>query len=334
MRCSDEFNFVNFCVGKTITNGQQIEGGSCNPIPMGNIPSTANMISCLIVSPKVSEDVAADKTFKVEVQTIGLAAGTFTNPKETYYSAPQDLDGSGRVIGHIHVTIQILPGGLEPKTPLDPTDIAFFKGINDVGNGNGLLSADVEGGLPAGFYRICTITSAANHQPVVMPVAKRGAQEDCIRITVGGGGPGGKAKAPAAPATPAVQNGDKKPEDDKKKDEKEEANAGDAGKKEAEEEAKEEKEKEAKKEADEKEKEAEKEEKEKGEKEVKKKDKEVKNKGKEEKKSVPIPLRVQPERSPLPVLLFRLNSPVPSRLRLPLLPPVHLLTLCLGTTIE
>jgi len=33
------------------------------------------------------------------------------------------------------------------------------------------LSATVGGGLPVGVYRVCTMTSASNHQPVLMPVS-------------------------------------------------------------------------------------------------------------------------------------------------------------------
>lgn len=40
-------------------------------------------------------------------------------------------------------------------------------------------------GLEKGFYRVCTMSSAANHQPVLMPVAQRGAQDDCQRFSVG-----------------------------------------------------------------------------------------------------------------------------------------------------
>jgi len=29
------------------------------------------------------------------------------------------------------------------------------------------------------------MTAAANHQPVIMPVAQRGAQDDCVRFSVG-----------------------------------------------------------------------------------------------------------------------------------------------------
>lgn len=72
-----------------------------------------------------------------------------------------------------------------------------FQGINDRGNGNGLLSVTVTAGLPAGFYRVCTMNSASNHQPVLMPIAQRGAQDDCTKFTVGKGN-GGAANGGAA----------------------------------------------------------------------------------------------------------------------------------------
>jgi transcription initiation factor TFIID subunit 15 len=71
---------------------------------------------------------------------------------------------------------------LRPR--LDATTFAFFKGINNAGDGNGLLSATVPGGLAAGNYRVCTMGSSSNHQPVLMPVAQRGAQDDCQKFTI------------------------------------------------------------------------------------------------------------------------------------------------------
>jgi hypothetical protein len=155
---------------------------------MGKIPSTSNMISAIVVSPKPAENIAASTTFTISVQMKGLTAGSFTNAAATYYSAPQDLASNGQIIGHTHVTVQDLGSSLQPRTPPDPVQFAFFKGINDAGNGNGLLSATVTGGLPAGNYRVCSMTSSSNHQPVLMPVAQRGAQDDCQKFTVGGGG--------------------------------------------------------------------------------------------------------------------------------------------------
>lgn len=162
---------------------------------MGKIPATTKMVSSILVNPTPGQNLAAGTTFDVKVQTSGLSAGTFTNAAATYYSAPQNLDGSGQIIGHTHVTIQDLGNSLTPSTAPDPVQFAFFKGINDAGNGKGLLSATVTGGLPAGNYRVCTMSSSANHQPVLMPVAQRGAQDDCQKFTVGDAGGNNNAAA-------------------------------------------------------------------------------------------------------------------------------------------
>lgn len=172
---------------------------------MGDIPSTKNMVSSIIVSPSPGQDLTANTAFTVQVQVANLQAGSFTNPANTYYAAPQALNG-GKVVGHTHVTIQTLGNSLTPNQayvsscsflflvswPLTPSSpdastFVFFQGINDNGNGNGLLSATVTAGLPNGFYRVCTMSSASNHQPVLMPVAQRGAQDDCTKFTVGQG---------------------------------------------------------------------------------------------------------------------------------------------------
>lgn len=168
---TDPFNFINFCTGKTITNGKQVTQGSCNGIVMGDIPSNNNMVSAIVVFPGPGEDIGAANTdFDVKVQLTNLVAGSFTDPINTYYSAPQELQG-GNIVGHCHVTVQDMNNNIAPTQPLDPKKFAFFKGINDDGNGAGLLSATVVGGLPAGTYRVCTMNSASNHQPVLMPVS-------------------------------------------------------------------------------------------------------------------------------------------------------------------
>lgn len=167
---SDQANFINVCTGKTLTNGKQVTGGSCNGVTMGDIPSNQNMISAIVQFPGPGQDLQANSPFTVKVQLQNLVAGSFTDAQGTYYSAPQALQG-GNVVGHCHVTIQDLGGSLSPQQPPDPKTFNFFKGINDNGNGQGLLSAAVASGLPAGFYRVCTMNSASNHQPVLMPVS-------------------------------------------------------------------------------------------------------------------------------------------------------------------
>lgn len=195
---TDPANFINFCTGKTLTNGTQNTAGSCNGVVMGDIPSNNNMVSAVVIFPGPGDDLTPNQSFNIQVQLTNLVAGSFTDPLTTYYAAPQELKG-GNIVGHCHVTVQDLGNSLAPSQAPDPKTFAFFKGINDAGNGAGLLSATVTAGLPAGFYRVCTMNSASNHQPVLMPVAQRGAQDDCQKFTVGqgtgnaGGAAGGNA---------------------------------------------------------------------------------------------------------------------------------------------
>ncbi|KAH6572497.1 hypothetical protein BASA62_003324 [Batrachochytrium salamandrivorans] len=86
----------------------------------------------------------------------------------------------------------------------------FFKGINDRhtdGKQGRLLSATILAGQLTinGNYRICSITGSDSHQPVIMPVAQRGSQDDCIRVTVFNAGQ--VPKPPAAGAGAGAGNG-------------------------------------------------------------------------------------------------------------------------------
>ena len=173
---TDPANFINFCTGKTLTNGKQVTQGSCNGVVMGEIPSNNNMISSIVIFPAPNQDLQPNTAFDIKVQLTNLVAGSFTDPINTYYSAPQELQG-GNIVGHCHVTVQDLNNQIAPQQPPDAKKFAFFKGINDDGNGAGLLSATVTDGLPAGTYRICTMNSASNHQPVLMPVSTKDASK-------------------------------------------------------------------------------------------------------------------------------------------------------------
>lgn len=155
---------------------------------MGDIPAKSAMVSSIILNPQTGGDpIPSDTTFNITVQMANIVPGSFTNADATYYSAPQALQG-GLVVGHTHVTVQDLGNSLSPTNALDATQFAFFKGINDAGNGRGLLTAVVTGGLPAGNYRVCTMAAASNHQPVLMPVAQRGTADDCTKFVVSGDG--------------------------------------------------------------------------------------------------------------------------------------------------
>jgi transcription initiation factor TFIID subunit 15 len=153
-------------------------------IVMGDIPSQNNMVSTVILSPQNLQDLTPNQSFNVSLQVANLQAGAFTNATSTYYAAPQTLNSAGKIIGHVHVTIQDV-GSLNPSTPPDASTFAFFKGIDDAGNGQGLLQAAVTGGLAAGTYRVCTMSSSSNHQPVLMPVSiLPSCLESCLELVL------------------------------------------------------------------------------------------------------------------------------------------------------
>ena len=65
------------------------------------------------------------------------------------------------------------------RTVPNNVEFAFFKGINTAAV-NGILSTEVTGGLPEGTYKLSTINSAANHQPVLVAVAQHGSLDDVV----------------------------------------------------------------------------------------------------------------------------------------------------------
>lgn len=187
-------NFINFCATLSnlpITNGQQIKGGSCNPAPMGVIPSTSNMPSAKFVTPNNMAVLPADTTFQVTLAVKELQTGFFVNPDTNYFAAPQQIDPtSGQIQGHAHFVIEALQS-LTQTTPTDPNKFAFFLGLNGKADAKGQLYANVTGGLPEGTYKMSTIISAMNHQPVLVAVAQHGALDDQIYFTVVASGKNG-----------------------------------------------------------------------------------------------------------------------------------------------
>jgi hypothetical protein len=55
-----------------------------------------------------------------------LQTGNFVNAQANYFSAPQQLNGQGIIVGHSHVVVETLHA-LDQTTPNDPTKFAFFK---------------------------------------------------------------------------------------------------------------------------------------------------------------------------------------------------------------
>ncbi|KAI0365182.1 hypothetical protein BV20DRAFT_1039040 [Pilatotrama ljubarskyi] len=178
-------NFINFCAtvpNLPITNGKQIQTGSCNPAPMGVIASTANMPSSKFVFPKNGGTVPANQNFTIQMAISHLETGHFTNAQENYFAAPQVVNAQGDIQGHSHVVVEQIDA-LDTTKVTDPTKFAFFKGLNDKAV-NGVLSVEVGGGLPKGFYRLASINSAANHQPALVAIAQHGSLDDMVYFTV------------------------------------------------------------------------------------------------------------------------------------------------------
>ncbi|KAJ7451148.1 hypothetical protein FB451DRAFT_1051664 [Mycena latifolia] len=178
-------NFANFCLlglpKVPITNGLQTTTGSCNPTPIGNIPSTNAIPSAKFQSPTNGDNIAANTPFNVTLQAKNIQLGTFTNAQKTYFANPQTLNGQGLIIGHTHIVIEQIDS-LSSTAVTDPTKFAFFKGVDDAADGQGNVVVPVSAGLPEGVYRVGTIMSSATHQPVIVPIAQHGLCDDVIYV--------------------------------------------------------------------------------------------------------------------------------------------------------
>jgi len=201
-------NFINFCLtvpNLAITNGKQITQGSCNPAPMGAIPSTDAMPSSKFTVPKNGDTLKENTAFTITMAIQNMQTGAFVNAEENYFSAPQQLNAQGQIIGHSHVVVEQL-SALDQTTPTDPKKFAFFKGLNAAA-ANGVLTADVTSGLPAGVYKLSSINTAANHQPVLVPIAQHGSLDDAVYFTItadGNAAAGAAGAAGAANSTAAA----------------------------------------------------------------------------------------------------------------------------------
>ncbi|KAJ3036687.1 hypothetical protein HDV00_002445 [Rhizophlyctis rosea] len=176
-------NFINYCLGKETTNGRQLDNGSCNPLPMGDLPSIDKMVSSIIIYPAPGDILPANKPFTIHLKTTNLAGSSATNDKTNNFASPQQLDKHGYVIGHTHVTVQYMGPDLTPQKPLDTRETAFFLALNRHFKGDGSAEVEVVGLKPGG-YRVCTMATQAGHQPVVMPIADRGHVDDCTKFLV------------------------------------------------------------------------------------------------------------------------------------------------------
>ncbi|KLO11294.1 hypothetical protein SCHPADRAFT_916100 [Schizopora paradoxa] len=198
-------NFINFCLtvpNLPITNGQQITTGSCNPAPMGVIAAQTNMPASKFTFPANGQTIAANQTFTISMALNHLEAGNFVNAEANYFAAPQTVNSAGDIVGHTHFVVEQLQA-LDQTTPLNNVQFTFFKGVNTPA-ANGVVSVDVTGGLGPGFYRLASINTAANHQPVLVAVAQHGSTDDMVYFTVSENGAAADASSAAAGAAGAT----------------------------------------------------------------------------------------------------------------------------------
>ncbi|KAJ7810280.1 hypothetical protein B0H14DRAFT_2607444 [Mycena olivaceomarginata] len=88
-------------------------------------------------------------------------AGHFGSHHESYAGAPQQLGPDGTIFGHIHVVIGDI-GALDSPTRTSP--------------------AAVKSGVTMDLYRFFLLNCAANHQPVVVPIAEHENLDDCVYV--------------------------------------------------------------------------------------------------------------------------------------------------------
>ncbi|RHZ77908.1 hypothetical protein Glove_169g57 [Diversispora epigaea] len=142
------------------------------------------MTSTLIIFPENETTIPQNKKFTVKIAIANLNTGFFSDPHFKYYMNPQQLGLNGFINGHLHFMIQKIA---DESSSLPANKVEFFQGLTDSAK-KGIISVDIEtaqkAGLTPGRYRICTIVLSYTHQPIFMPVSKRGSQDDCIRITV------------------------------------------------------------------------------------------------------------------------------------------------------
>ncbi|KAF9269772.1 hypothetical protein L218DRAFT_850904, partial [Marasmius fiardii PR-910] len=177
-------NFINYCdtVALSLTNGQQRTDGSCNPAPIGAIPSVDHIPSVKFQFPTNGAVIRKDEPFTIELAVNKIATGNSVNSQTNFLAAPLQLDSNGLIIGRTAIVIEQLDS-LEQITPTDPSRFALYSGFA-TGAANGVQTTNVTQGLSEGFYRVSSIMTGANDQPIVAPVLQHGAIDDIVYVSI------------------------------------------------------------------------------------------------------------------------------------------------------
>lgn len=159
-----------------ITNGIQTAEESCNPTPMGQLPSSSAMPSAKFSSPRNGQVVQENQLINVVFAGTSLNAQDLTNPATNFLAAPQSLNSEGLINGHYNLVVDQLFSFDQPILT-DPTKFAFFKVVSDP-----TIPTQISSGLSAGFYRASITIHASNHQPVLVPVGQHGLLGDAVYV--------------------------------------------------------------------------------------------------------------------------------------------------------
>ncbi|KZV74513.1 hypothetical protein PENSPDRAFT_625749 [Peniophora sp. CONT] len=174
-------NFINWCetTGLPLTNGTQVKTGSCNPAPMGAIPSQDKIPTSKFSSPTNFAELCQNTTFTITLEIANLASGWSADVFQNFYAAPQQLEAdTGLIRGHAHFYIDPIQA-YNSTTPVDPLGFVFA-GLASAKAVDGKLSSNVTGGLPVGVYRLASVIASENHQPVLAPLAAHASIDDII----------------------------------------------------------------------------------------------------------------------------------------------------------
>jgi hypothetical protein len=169
------------------TGQQQPNGGIiCVNTVQGMIPDVDKMISSIITAPASEAQVNGFQGFQVQFTSINMMAGNTVNMQNQFLLVPQTLDpNNGLIQGFMQISIQNIPN---PQSAPEASQFSFFSALDTTSDANGIgrftVTVPPNAIRTRGLHRICTVAASASGQPVIMAVAQRGAQDDCIRVTI------------------------------------------------------------------------------------------------------------------------------------------------------
>jgi len=182
------FPVVDFCAnsGQKPTNDTQILEGSCSSTPLGTILNAEKFPSALFISPQNGQTIRGDQNNTIQIKFNNLKTGFFDDALNNYYGVPFTTDPTtGNLQGHSHVAVDDLGDG---KTPPDANNKVFFKGLNEDGGGENILSVVVPADkLHTGIARFCSMIGGRGHAPPTLSLIQMGSIDDCVRVNVVGG---------------------------------------------------------------------------------------------------------------------------------------------------